>query len=149
MNKLILASTLVLCSTAQALADGAPLVGNAPADAHQLCGKTIEIQIKNQPDGRQIIGLVNSKSHELDLFQSTTPPSPQGQYLKFVPIKYDQLSKNFIVQGDDTIDIIWGRTENEKKEASYALSLGSHVYPCGLIQKWPNEKANLLYGENN
>lgn len=149
MNKLFLASTLLLCSAAQASAAGAPILGNTPADAHQLCGKTIEVQVKYLPDGKQIIGLMNSKSGDLDLFQSTTPQSPQGQYLKFVPIKYDQLSKNFIVQSDDTLDILWGRTENEKKEISYALSLGSHVYPCGIIQKWPNEKANMLYGEGN
>ncbi|WP_370611805.1 hypothetical protein [Klebsiella aerogenes] len=146
MHKLAFALTLLFITT-PVLASGAPLLGDVPADAHQLCGKDIDVQIKKWDGGGQIIGLMNKESHEINLFQATTLQSPEGQYLKFMPTKYDELSKRFVIQNDDTIDILWGGTENENHQMVYSLSLGSHVYDCGLIQKWPNETADKLYGE--
>ncbi len=147
MKKFILIFLPSMIAASPCFASEAPLIGTSPADAHQVCGKKITLEIKTLSDKTQIIGLMNNTTNKLDLFQSTHPVDTSTQYAKFVPTKFDGLSKDFIPQNDDTIEIIWGAAAHDNQQIVYSLSLGSHVYNCGMIQKWPNEKANTLYGE--
>lgn len=142
-----LAVALSVAISGPALADGAPLMGIYPADAHQVCGKDINLEIKYINSSRIIIGLVNHDTEGLDLFQSAGTVNSQAQYIRFVPVKFDQLSKDFLPQSDSTMDIVWGAVTQDNQQTAYNLSLGSHVYHCGEIEKWPNEEANKLYGD--
>lgn len=124
---------------------GAPLLGKYTADAHQICGKGIDVELKKNGN-KLIIGLINHKTNRLDLFESSSSVSSEGQFVKFLPVRYDELSKTFILVNNKTLDIIWGSSVNDNKIV-YNLTLGSHVYNCGAIQKWPNEASDALYGE--
>lgn len=122
--------------TATAKASNVPLIRDAPVQAHQACGRNIQIQLSRLKNNYDIIGLKNNKTKEIDFFRSTKPSAPpHDAYIKFEPVKYDMLSKSFLLQSDDDIDIICGASINENKQEVYSLSLGTHIYSCGAIQK--------------
>ncbi|MEH4693643.1 hypothetical protein PO377_08860 [Atlantibacter hermannii] len=98
-------------------------------------------------DDSIIISLMNNKTHDRDFFRSTEATSHTMKYSKFLPVRFDNLSKTFIAEDKPDIEIVWGNYLDEKKAVKYNLALGPQVYECGLLQKWPNETANLLYGE--
>lgn len=145
-NKSLLLIPL-LFTTSLSYAVEIPVLGDSKAESHQICGKGIDLQIRKLNDNSLLIGLVNNKTHNRDLFKSQEPAIVDMKYAKFIPVRFDSLSKNFIVEEKPEIEIIWGNAVNEKKEASYTLALGPEVYDCGLLQKWPREEANVLYGE--
>lgn len=130
-----------------ALAQGAPLLGNLPASGHQLCGKTISLQLVKISDDMMILGIKNKQSNEMDLFMSSLPFTVPDTYAKFIPVRFDQLSKNFIPTQDNELDIIWGAAFNDKNTLEYKLALGNFTYSCSTPEAWPNDKANHLYGE--
>lgn len=144
-NALLLLSFLSLSGLTYA--NEIPTLGDANAESHQLCGKNIDVQIRKLNDNTLIIGLMNNKTRNRDLFQSQDPISGDIKYTKFFPVRFDNLSKNFIEEEKPEIEVVWGSAINDKKEVSYTLALGPKVYTCGLLQKWPHEEANILYGE--
>lgn len=144
-NLLLFLTLYSLSALAQAVE--IPMIGDIKAESHQICGKSIEVQIRKMNDNSLIIGLMNNKTHNRDLFRSNEPTSNSMKYTRFVPVRFDSLSKAFIAEDKPDIDIVWGNYLNEKKEVKYSLALGPNVYECGLLQKWPSEVANVLYGE--
>lgn len=149
MNRNPLLLVVLLASSFNSIADSIPLLGNLKADSQQMCGKNINIQIKTVNDNLVIIGLKNKNTNKMDLFTSTSNIEPNFQYSKFTPVTFDSLSNRFIDVDDSELDIVWGSSLNEKKGLEFNLALGAHVYKCGLIQKWPSEKSNELYGEKS
>ena len=125
-----------------------PVLGDGKAESHQICGKSIDVQIRRLDDNTLVIGLINNKTQKRDLFKSQEPIGAEMKYAKFVPVHFDNLSKNFIEEEKAEIEIVWGSAMNDKKEANYTLALGPEIYECGLLQKWPHEEANILYGES-
>ncbi|MDW4576898.1 hypothetical protein [Atlantibacter hermannii] len=123
------------------------MIGDKKAESHQVCGKNIDVQIRKMNDDSIIISLMNNKTHDRDFFRSTEATSHTMKYSKFLPVRFDNLSKTFIAEDKPDIEIVWGNYLDEKKAVKYNLALGPQVYECGLLQKWPNETANLLYGE--
>ncbi|WP_312980314.1 hypothetical protein [Atlantibacter sp.] len=146
LNPLLL--LLLFSSSGFAYAVEVPMLGDGKAEGHQICGKGIDVQIRKLNDNSLIIGLANNKTQHRDLFKSLEQNAGNMKYSKFVPVRFDNLSKNFIEEEKPEIEIVWGSAINDKKEASYTLALGPKVYACGLLQKWPHEEANILYGEN-
>ncbi|WP_233516590.1 hypothetical protein [Pantoea ananatis] len=140
----IILTTLVSNS---ALAQGVPLLGNLPASGHQLCGKTIRLQLVKNSDEMMILGIKNKQSNEMDLFMSSLPFTVSDTYARFIPVKFDQLSKTFIATHDDELDVIWGAALDDKNTLGYKLALGNFTYSCSAPEAWPNDKANHLYGE--
>ncbi len=130
-----------------ALAKGAPLLGNLPASGHQLCGKSIQLQLAKDTDGRMLLGLKNKQNNNLDLFISNVAFNVPNSYARFVPVRFDQLSKNMIETHDSELDVIWGAAYDDKNVLRYKLALGNYTYSCSAIEAWPNDKANHLYGE--
>lgn len=147
----LLLTLLAGCLNAAWAAEPAPaMLGNLKATEHQLCGKSIEIQsaaMKGKNAGRTIIALKNNKSGELDLFASTTENAANKQYDKYLPVKFDSLSRTFIEDSTGRPDIVWGGAINNLKGMEYSLALGSHVYACDGLQPFKGEVANDLYGE--
>ncbi|TSJ50765.1 hypothetical protein FND52_19345 [Atlantibacter subterranea] len=137
----------LLFTTGISYAAEIPVLGDGKAESHQVCGKSIDVQIRKLSDNFLLIGLVNNKTQSRDLFRSQEPVSVDLKYTKFIPVHFDNLSKNFIEEEKPEIEIVWGSAMNDKKEANYTLALGPEVYDCGLLQKWPHEAANILYGE--
>ena len=144
-NALLLLSLLPISGFTHA-AD-IPVLGDGKAESHQICGKSIDVQIRRLNDDSLVIGLINNKTNKRDLFKSQEPVSAEMKYAKFVPVHFDNLSKNFVEEEKPEIEIVWGSAINDKKEADYTLALGPEIYDCGLLQKWPHEEANILYGE--
>lgn len=138
---------LALTSAGSAFAAKVPMLGNLPASAHQLCGKDIAVQIAELDSDQILIGLVNKTTQNLDLFVSENPADVEKSYSKFLPVKFDSLSKSFIPTGDNQIDIVWGASLDGDQKVKYHLALGNYVYQCGALKIWPNDKANDLYGE--
>jgi hypothetical protein len=124
-----------------------PIMGDEKADSHQLCGDKIDVEIQVLNDTTIVLGLVNNKTKNIDLFMSNGPSPDQASFSKFSPVKFDSLSKSYVPIDDKDIDIVWGGSVDENKKTSYSLALGPEVYTCTAPQKWPNEKANELYGE--
>lgn len=145
LNSLLFIMLMPLCAVASA--SSVPLLGDMKAESHQICGKNIDIQIRPMNDNSLIIGLMNNKTHTRDLFKSQEPNAIDMKFTKFVPVRFDNLSKTFIEEDKPEIEIVWGSARDDKKAVNFSLALGPQVYECGLIQKWPNDAANLLYGE--
>lgn len=137
----------ILFSSSFASAVEIPVLGDGKAENHQICGNHINVQIRKTNKNHLIIGLINNKTDKMDLFESQNSATEDMAFSKFSPVHFDNLSKNFIADDQSEIDIVWGSSVNEKKEISYSLALGPEAYRCGLLQKWPNDKANILYGE--
>ncbi|TNV22592.1 hypothetical protein FH968_00605 [Buttiauxella sp. B2] len=131
-----------------AFAFGAPMLGGIAAKAHQVCGKNIQLQMTTTKEGLAIIGLINKKTNQMDLFQSEVALTNEHQITKYSPVKYDAISKEYIPIDNELISIIWGSVSDDKKATHYTMSLGSHVYECSLLQEWPSELADNLYGDN-
>lgn len=123
------------------------MIGNLPASAHQQCGKEITVQMAELESHKIVIGLVNKETKALDLFISENPLDVDKSYSKFLPVKFDNLSKSFITTGDNQIDIVWGASLDDAQNVKYHLALGNYVYQCAALKAWPNDKANDLYGE--
>ncbi len=125
----------------------APLLGNLQASAHQRCGQDITLQLLKTTDNIMLMGLKNRESGETDLFMSSSPFTADNSYSRFVPVKFDQLSKHFIETHNAVLEVIWGAAKDDKNVLRYTLALGSYTYSCGAIESWPNDTANQLYGE--
>ncbi|MGX5025782.1 hypothetical protein ACWKYF_02430 [Enterobacter asburiae] len=128
-------------------AGGIPRMGELKAESHQICGKNIDVEVIMLENHSTLIGLENKQTHNLDLFLSSEQSPEEMNYAKFIPARYDNLSKSFVAREDDEIDIVWGSSKNDKDEVSYSLALGPQTYSCSPLQKWPSEKANEIYGE--
>ncbi|PQK81338.1 hypothetical protein E2R52_04350 [Pantoea ananatis] len=139
-------STVLISNSA--LAERAPLLGNLPASGQQLCGKTIKLQLVKTSDNIMLLGLKNRESSEMDLFMSSVAFTADNTYSRFVPVKFDQLSKHFIETHNPALEVVWGAAIDDKNVLSYKLALGSYTYSCGDIESWPNDTANQLYGES-
>ncbi|WP_313080738.1 hypothetical protein [Atlantibacter sp.] len=145
LNPLLLLT--LLSSSGYLYATGIPVLGDGKAESHQICGKSIDVQIRKLSDNSIVMGLMNNKTHKRDLFKSQEPVTAKMKYVKFAPVHFDNLSNNFIEEDKPEIEILWGSSMSDKKEANYTLALGPVLYECGLLQKWPHEEANILYGE--
>jgi hypothetical protein len=132
-----------------ASATDAIMLGNLKSENHQVCGKKIEVQVATLDDASVIIGILNKNSNEWDTFVSESPITKALSYSKYQPVKFDALSHTFIKQDNKKMFVLWGQSQNENNDVKYTLSLGSHTYDCGQMQKWPDDLANDLYGEND
>ncbi|MGX5098349.1 hypothetical protein [Enterobacter cloacae] len=141
----IMTTILFLPVTGNAV--GIPRMGELKAESHQICGKNIDVEVIMLENHSTLIGLENKQTHNLDLFLSSEQSPEEMNYAKFIPARYDNLSKSFIAREDNEIDIVWGSSKNDKGEVSYSLALGPQTYSCSPLQKWPSEKANEMYGE--
>ncbi|MEP8891125.1 hypothetical protein [Enterobacter roggenkampii] len=126
-----------------------PKLGDVKAQSHQICGNTIDVEVVTLDNRSTLLGLKNNQTHNIDLFVSSEQSPDQMNYSKFTPARYDELSKTYIATEDPDIEIVWGSSEDEKKQISYSLALGPEVYSCTKLQKWPSEKANNMYGEKS
>ncbi|WP_395305790.1 hypothetical protein [Enterobacter sp. ECC-019] len=124
-----------------------PIMGGLKAESHQICGKNIDVEVIMLENHSTLIGLENKQTHNLDLFLTSEQSSEGMNYAKFIPARYDNLSKSFVAREDNEIDIVWGSSKNDKDEVSFSLALGPQTYSCSPLQKWPSEKANEIYGE--
>lgn len=141
---------LIACLLAVPACVGAttiPMLGHDKADSHQRCGDKIDVEVHTLDDHTTLLGLVNKQTHNMDLFISLDQSASQMAYSKFAPVKFDSLSGRYVPTDDKDIDIVWGSALDENKQISYSLALGPEVYTCSALQKWPDEKANQLYGE--
>jgi hypothetical protein len=141
-------SAMLMFSPLSSHAQGAPLIGSEKADSYQRCGKNISLQIKNVANDFIVIGLMNKKTNNMDFFKSTEQKISEMNYTKYNSVRFDALSNTFVNTDNSDLDILWGSSLNDKKQVTYHLVLGSEVYECGPIQKWPSETANVLYGED-
>ena len=55
-----------------------------------------------------LMGMKNRESGETDLFMSSSPFTAVNTYSRFVPVKFDQLSKHFIETHNAALEVIWG-----------------------------------------
>ena len=150
MKKSILLSIICISlSPFIAYTKGAPLVGATKATAYQKCGKDIILQIGRTKNGHVVLGLSNKMTKALDLFVSSSQINFNNSYSQFKSVKFDALSKSLIETNDDEIDIVWGMSKGNDSKTYYRLALGNHTYECTAIVKWPNDKANELYGEHS
>ncbi|MCH9269321.1 hypothetical protein [Pantoea ananatis] len=95
-----------------------------------------------------LLGLKNRESSEMDLFMSSVAFTADNTYSRFVPVKFDQLSKHFIETDNPALEVVWGAAIDDKNVLSYKLALGSYTYSCGDIESRPNDTAKQLYGES-
>lgn len=150
-NSVIIASLVSLCSF-QVYAD-APYLGKNIAKEHQICGKSIEIQIADigqevNGNSKILLGLTNKKTGKLDLFMSQSEIGPERNYGTYHLVTYDALSDTYITPPGKPISLLWGSAMLAVKGISYSLALGTHVYPCQSPAVWPDETANDLYGDH-
>lgn len=142
---ILIASTISLSQISYATE--IPQLGGVKAERHQICGKGIDVEMVRLDNNSTLLGLKNNQTHNIDLFISPDQVSDELSYAKFTPAKYDELSKSYVTKEDPEIEIVWGSSRDENKQLSYTLALGPQVYSCTKLQKWPNEKANMVYGE--
>ncbi|MDK9604607.1 hypothetical protein [Lelliottia wanjuensis] len=126
-----------------------PLLGNTKAQLHQLCGKALDVEIIKMDSKTTVMGLKNKQTNNFDLFMSSEQSPEQIIYSKFTPVKYDALSNNYIPTDDQDLDIIWGSSRDNSGKTSYSLTLGTKTYSCGILQPWPSERADEIYGESS
>lgn len=126
-----------------------PAMGDMKAQFHQVCGKSIDVELIKINDKTTLMGLKNKQTNNLDLFISPEQSPEKRMLSKFIPVKFDSLSKDYLPLDNQNIDILWGSSEDVNKKITYSLTLGLKTYSCGPLQKWPNEKADELYGENS
>ncbi|RAY88584.1 hypothetical protein DP190_00440 [Enterobacter cloacae] len=131
-----------------AYAIDAPMLGNIKSESHQVCGKKIEVQVVTLDDASVMIGILNKNNNEWDTFISENPVTKEFSYAKYQPAKFDALSRTFIKQDNKKMFVLWGKSQDDKNDFHYTLSLGSHSYDCGLMQNWPDDLANDIYGES-
>ncbi|RJT21020.1 hypothetical protein [Buttiauxella izardii] len=116
----------------------------------QVCGKSIAITVSNlegNDQGHTLIGLKNKSTMETDLFLSEKPTTELMPYEQYNKVYFDNLSGRYL-PSEDSLSIVWGGAqENGKEILSFSLALGSHVYPCGKLEKLPDEMPDRLYGE--
>lgn len=130
--------------------DIVPLIGNERAESHMLCGKSIDVEVKRSNDNSLIIGFLNKKTAHMDYFVSGEPTAVDWHYTRYYPVSFDALSEQFIRENDEKINIVWGGSAvNGEDKKAFKLALGAHVYDCGVLEVWPDDTANDLYGDND
>lgn len=146
-------SILLICLSFPAILqakDIVPLIGKERAESHMLCGKNIDVEVHRSEDNSLIIGLLNKKTAAMDYFVSAEPTAVDMHYSRYNPVSFDALSGQFVRKNDAAINIVWGSSAvNGKDQNGFKLALGAHVYDCGVLETWPDDTANDLYGDDD
>ncbi|WP_339275249.1 hypothetical protein [Enterobacter asburiae] len=127
-----------------------PLIGKQRADSHMLCGNNIDVEIHQTDDNSLIIGLANKKTKSMDFFVSGESVASDMHYTRYYPVNFDELSGQFVRKDSDAINIVWGSSAvNDEAKNTFKLALGAHIYDCGVVEVWPDDTANDLYGDDD